>query len=79
MTDRTVSEIRDDIIVLLDEPHTKKEVCETLGDDSDIIHEIMVRLARDSRIAIAPGTNATKWQVRSKVKKTLAQMDGEDE
>lgn len=53
MTDRTVSEIRDDIIDL-----------------------IMLQLARDGRIAISPGSNATRWQTKAKVKQKLAQMEG---
>ena len=79
MTDRTVSEIRDDIIVFLDEPHTKKEVMEEIDASDDIIELIMLQLARDGRIAIAPGSNATRWQVRSRVKQKLAAMDGDGE
>lgn len=79
MTDRTVSEIRDDIIVFLDDPHSKKEVEDEIDAPSDIIDLIMLQLARDGRIAIAPGSNATRWQVRSRVKQRLAAMDGEAE
>ena len=79
MTDRTVSEIRDDIIVFLDDPHTKKEVMEEIDASDDIIELIMLQLARDGRIAIAPGSNATRWQVRSRVKQKLAAMDGDVE
>ena len=79
MTDRTVSEIRDDIIVHLDDPHTKKEVMEEIDAPDDIIDLIMLQLARDGRIAIAPGSNATRWQVRSRVKQKLAAMDGDGE
>ena len=79
MTDRTVSEIRDDIIVYLDDPHTKKEVMEEIDASDDIIELIMLQLARDGRIAIAPGSNATRWQVRSRVKQKLAAMDGDGE
>ena len=79
MTDRTVSEIRDDIIVYLDDPHTKKEVMEEIDAPDDIIDLIMLQLARDGRIAIAPGSNAAKWQVRSSVKQKLAAMDGDVE
>ena len=79
MTDRTVSEIRDDIIVYLDDPHTKKEVMEEIDASDDIIELIMLQLARDGRIAIAPGSNATRWQVRSRVKQKLAAMDGDVE
>ena len=79
MTDRTVSEIRDDIIVYLDDPHTKKEVMEEIDASDDIIELIMLQLARDGRIAIAPGSNATRWQVRSRVKQRLAAMDGDVE
>lgn len=76
MTDRTVSEIRDDIIVFLDEPHTKKEVEEEIDAPADIIDLIMLQLARDGRIAISPGSNATKWQTKAKVRQTLAAMEG---
>ena len=79
MTDRTVSEIRDDIIVYLDDPHSKKEVEDEIDAPSDIIELIMLQLARDGRIAIAPGSNATRWQVRSRVKQRLAAMDGDAE
>ena len=79
MTDRTVSEIRDDIIVYLDEPHTKREVEDEIDAPSDIIDLIMLQLARDGRIAISPGSNAAKWQVRSRVKQRLAAMEGDDE
>lgn len=79
MTERTVSEIRDDIIVYLDDPHSKKEVMEEIDAPSDIIDLIMLQLARDGRIAIAPGSNATRWQVRSRVKQKLAAMDGDAE
>ena len=78
MTERTVSEIRDDIIVYLDDPHTKKEVMEEIDAPADIIELIMLQLARDGRIAIAPGSNAAKWQVRSRVKQKLAAMEGEE-
>lgn len=76
MTDRTVSEIRDDIIVYLDEPHTKKEVEDEIDAPADIIDIIMLQLARDGRIAISPGSNTTKWQTKAKVKQKLAQMEG---
>ena len=79
MTDRTVSEIRDDIIVYLDEPHTKGEIEQEIDAPVDIIELIMLQLARDGRIAIAPGSNATRWQVRSRVKQKLAAMDGDVE
>ena len=79
MTDRTVSEIRDDIIVFLDEPHTKREVEDEIDAPADIIDLIMLQLARDGRIAIAPGSNATRWQVRSRVKQKLAAMVGDGE
>ena len=79
MTDRTVSEIRDDIIVFLDDPHTKREVEGEIDASADIIDLIMLQLARDGRIAIAPGSNATRWQVRSRVKQKLAAMEGDDE
>ena len=79
MTERTVSEIRDDIIVYLDDPHTKKEVMEEIDASDDIIELIMLQLARDGRIAIALGSNATRWQVRSRVKQKLAAMDGDGE
>ena len=79
MTDRTVSEIRDDIIVFLDEPHTKKEVEEEIDAPADIIDLIMLQLARDGRIAISPGSNATRWQTKAKVKQKLAAMDGDGE
>lgn len=79
MTDRTVSEIRDDIIVYLDDPHTKKEIEQEIDAPVDIIDLIMLQLARDGRIAIAPGSNATRWQVRSRVKQKLAAMDGDGE
>ena len=76
MTDRTVSEIRDDIIVYLDEPHTKKEVEGEIDAPADIIDLIMLQLARDGRIAISPGSNATRWQTKAKDKQKLAQMEG---
>lgn len=76
MTDLTVSEIRDDIIVFLDDPHTKKEVEEEIDASADIIDLIMLQLARDGRIAISPGSNATRWQTKAKVKQKLAQMEG---
>lgn len=76
MTDRTVSEIRDDIIVFLDEPHTKREVEDEIDAPSDIIDLIMIQLARDGRIAISPGSNATRWQTKAKVKQKLAAMEG---
>ncbi len=79
MTERTVSEIRDDIIVYLDDPHTKGEIEQEIDAPADIIELIMLQLARDGRIAIAPGSNATRWQVRSKVKQKLAVMDGDGE
>lgn len=79
MTDRTVSEIRDDIIVYLDDPHTKGEIEQEIDAPVDIIELIMLQLARDGRIAIAPGSNATRWQVRSRVKQKLAAMDGDVE
>lgn len=79
MTDRTVSEIRDDIIVYLDDPHTKGEIEQEIDAPVDIIELIMLQLARDGRIAIAPGSNATRWQVRSRVKQKLAAMDGDAE
>lgn len=79
MTDRTVSEIRDDIIVYLDDPHTKREVMEEIDAPADIIELIMLQLARDGRIAIAPGSNATKWQVKTRVRQRLAAMDGDAE
>ena len=78
MTDRTVSEIRDDIIVYLDEPHTKREVEDEIDAPSDIIDLIMLQLARDGRIAISPGSNANKWQTKAKVKQRLAAMEGEE-
>ena len=78
MTDRTVSEIRDDIIVFLDEPHTKKEVEDEIDAPADIIDLIMLQLARDGRIAISPGSNANKWQTKTKVKQRLAAMEGEE-
>ena len=78
MTDRTVSEIRDDIIVFLDDPHTKKEVMEEIDASDDIIDLIMIQLARDGRIAISPGSNAAKWQTKAKVKQKLAAMEGEE-
>ena len=79
MTERTVSEIRDDIIVYLDDPHTKGEIEQEIDAPADIIDLIMLQLARDGRIAIAPGSNAAKWQVRSRVKQRLAAMEGDDE
>lgn len=78
MTDRTVSEIRDDIIVYLDEPHTKKEVEGEIDAPADIIDLIMLQLARDGRIAISPGSNANKWQTKTKVRQKLAAMEGEE-
>lgn len=78
MTDRTVSEIRDDIIVFLDDPHTKREVENEIDAPSDIIDLIMIQLARDGRIAISPGSNATRWQTKAKVKQRLAAMEGEE-
>ena len=78
MTDRTVSEIRDDIIVYLDEPHTKKEIEEEIDASADIIDLIMLHLARDGRIAVSPGSNATRWQTKAKVKQRLAAMEGEE-
>ena len=78
MTDRTVSEIRDDIIVFLDDPHTKKEVEGEIDAPADIIDLIMLQLARDGRIAISPGSNAAKWQTKTKVKQRLAAMEGEE-
>ena len=78
MTDRTVSEIRDDIIVFLDDPHTKREVEEEIDASADIIDLIMLQLARDGRIAISPGSNAAKWQTKAKVRQKLAQMEGEE-
>ena len=78
MTDRTVSEIRDDIIVYLDEPHTKREVEDEIDAPSDIIDLIMIQLARDGRIAISPGSNATRWQTKAKVRQKLAAMEGEE-
>ena len=78
MTDRTVSEIRDDIIVFLDDPHTKREVEDEIDAPADIIDLIMLQLARDGRIAISPGSNAAKWQTKAKVKQKLAQMEGEE-
>lgn len=79
MTDRTVSEIRDDIIVYLDDPHTKGEIEQEIDAPADIIELIMLQLARDGRIAIAPGSNATRWQTKTKVKQRLAAMDGDVE
>ena len=78
MTDRTVSEIRDDIIVYLDEPHTKREIEDEIDAPADIIDLIMIQLARDGRIAISPGSNATRWQTKAKVKQKLAAMEGEE-
>ena len=78
MTDRTVSEIRDDIIVYLDDPHSKKEVEDEIDAPADIIDLIMLQLARDGRIAISPGSNATRWQTKAKVKQKLAAMEGEE-
>lgn len=78
MTDRTVSEIRDDIIVYLDDPHTKREVEDEIDAPADIIDLIMIQLARDGRIAISPGSNATRWQTKAKVKQRLAAMEGEE-
>ena len=78
MTDRTVFEIRDDIIVFLDEPHTKREVEDEIDAPSDIIDLIMIQLARDGRIAISPGSNATRWQTKAKVRQKLAAMEGEE-
>ena len=78
MTDRTVSEIRDDIIVFLDDPHTKREVEGEIDAPADIIDLIMLQLARDGRIAISPGSNATRWQTKTKVKQRLAAMEGEE-
>ena len=78
MTDRTVSEIRDDIIVFLDDPHTKREVEEEIDAPADIIDLIMLQLARDGRIAISPGSNAAKWQTKAKVRQRLAAMEGEE-
>lgn len=78
MTDRTVSEIRDDIIVFLDDPHSKKEVEDEIDAPADIIDLIMLQLARDGRIAISPGSNAAKWQTKAKVKQRLAAMEGEE-
>lgn len=79
MSERTVSEIRDDIIVFLDDAHTKKEILETIDASPDIIDLIMLGLARDGRIALAPGTNAQRWQTRTQVKRTLARLDAEVE
>ena len=78
MTDRTVSEIRDDIIVFLDDPHTKREVEDEIDAPADIIDLIMLQLARDGRIAISPGSNANKWQTKTKVRQRLAAMEGEE-
>ena len=78
MTDRTVSEIRDDIIVFLDDPHTKREAEDEIDAPADITDLIMLQLARDGRIAISPGSNAAKWQTKAKVKQKLAQMEGEE-
>ena len=78
MTDRTVSEIRDDIIVFLDDPHTKREVEGEIDAPADIIDLIMLQLARDGRIAISPGSNANKWQTKTKVRQKLAAMEGEE-
>lgn len=79
MTDRTVSEIRDDIIVFLNDPHTKKEVEDEIDAPADIIDLIMLQLARDGRIAISQGSNAAKWQTKAKVRQKLAAMDGDGE
>ena len=79
MTDRTVSEIRDDIIVYLDDPHTKGEIEQEIDAPVDIIDLILLQLARDGRIAISPGSNANKWQTKTKVKQRLAAMDGDGE
>ena len=78
MTGRTVSEIRDDIIVFLDDPHTKREVEGEIDAPADIIDLIMIQLARDGCIAISPGSNANKWQTKTKVKQRLAAMEGEE-
>ena len=78
MTERTVSEIRDDIIVYLDDPHTKREVEDEIDAPADIIDLIMIQLARDGRIAISPGSNATRWQTKAKVRQKLAAMEGEE-
>ena len=78
MTDRTVSEIRDDIIVFLDDPHTKREVEDEIDAPVDIIDLIMIQLARDGRIAISPSSNANKWQTKTKVRQKLAAMEGEE-
>lgn len=76
---QTLSEIRDDIIVFLDTPHTQKDVSETLGLDHDITLAVMLDLAKQGRIMIAPGTNAQKWVTSAQAKKILRMMDGEDE
>ena len=62
-----------------------KKVKETTGDRIFnvtliivlvIIDLIMLQLARDGRIAISPGSNATRWQTKAKVKQKLAAMEG---
>ena len=78
MTDRTVSELKDDIIVLLDDAHTQTEVAEILHLDKRLVLDLMLDLAGTNRITIAPGTNGKKWMTTAKARRILkAQEVGE--
>lgn len=79
MTDRTVTEIEDDIIVFLDDPHTMQEVLDEMPEDEDIVRRIMLLMASQGRIMIAPGTNAKKWTTSVRAKCTLKAMGGDED
>lgn len=75
----TLHELMDDIVVILDEPHTLNEVADILHLEIPLALNLMLRMSAEGRIMIAPNTNGQKWLAKAKAKQILRAMDGEDE
>ena len=62
MTERTVSELREDLLQYMQDPRTEQEIkAHMAGEDRDIIEGLMLAMARWNRIHLASGCNGKKW------------------
>lgn len=69
MTERFLSDIREDILARIDRtPMTMAEICSSMPEDPDIIESVMLGLARDRKIALEPGTLGKRWTTRERVR-----------
>ncbi len=69
MSERTVSELREDIVQYCDTARDKKEIVAHMrGEDPDIIEALILDMAAKRQIMIAPGSSAKKWMSTAKVR-----------